>query len=527
MFLLKEFCEKIAAFLPDLLEFFEKSTSFYVQVHIKKIKKEKHGFLSDYDPERIVNGILKAATAVGGLWNKIDWLIPVTWKWKFYILFPEKLREKLIAIEIANIVTTVISYNPSYASAHNPPKLKEINTILVGVLNDYGLGSIANHYAIYNRGRILVQLGTITEKEFIGGCKPINQIKKTVSLYQDNNIGTVKKLCQAVKDGRFSELVEASDVYYKHQLEVVTQRFASLYKQDSDVIWLVWVAGPSSSGKTTTTNLFVDGLSKVGISTLQKEVDGYFPPAKEHPHTTFGDINFELPEHLNIQRLINNIIDLLQGKDVYPPYYDFKMQQSLTKEKPIHLFDKRVLVLDCLHGLEISHILENFIDRQRSKGIKIPKIKMFRIGLEALSPYTVLFGHHLSHTHIRMLRRCNRDVRNRSYNPLHTIAHWGLVRKGDFMGILPYFGTTDVLLETGLMIDLPVLAWGLKTHDLYDLSDSRINILKDEKRYVEYNRALKVRGIVEQMTIPTDEEIKNIPQNHLIQEFISKEKDEE
>jgi uridine kinase len=214
-----------------------------------------------------------------------------------------------------------------------------------------------------------------------------------------------------------------------------------------DRIRMMWVSGPSSSGKTTTTVKLTDRLQKQGLRFLMLNLDDYFWSLVEHPTDWINDRNYETPEALDIQLLNRHLRALLDGETIEKPIYSFKEGRRIAT-KPVKLEKDQILLLDCLHGL-YPPITE-----------EIEAATQFRVYIETQN---VLYeGDGKSErmtkfTDVRLIRRMLRDAHHRNHSPLLTILHWHYVRAGELFSIVPLSGIADHTVNGGFPFDLPAL----------------------------------------------------------------------
>jgi uridine kinase len=214
-----------------------------------------------------------------------------------------------------------------------------------------------------------------------------------------------------------------------------------------DKIRMMWVSGPSSSGKTTTTVKLTQRLEKQGLRFLMLNLDDYFWALIEHPTDWINDRNFETPEALDIQLLNQHLKALLDGKTIDKPVYSFKEGRRVSS-KPVKLERDQILLLDCLHGF-YPPITEG-----------IDPSTQFRVYIETMN---VLFEGDGStkrltkFTDVRLIRRMLRDVQHRNHSPLSTILHWHYVRSGELFSIIPLMGQADHVVNGGMPWDLVAL----------------------------------------------------------------------
>jgi uridine kinase len=209
----------------------------------------------------------------------------------------------------------------------------------------------------------------------------------------------------------------------------------------------MWVSGPSSSGKTTTTVKITERLQKQGLRFLMLNLDDYFWSLVEHPTDWINDRNYETPEALDIQLLNSHLTGLLAGETIEKPVYSFKEGRRIAS-KHIKLEPGQILLLDCLHGL-YPPITEG-----------IPASAQFRLYIETqnvLLEGDGASGRRTHFTDVRLLRRMLRDVQHRNHSPLLTILHWHYVRAGELFSIIPLSGSADHVVNGGFPFDLPAL----------------------------------------------------------------------
>jgi uridine kinase len=209
----------------------------------------------------------------------------------------------------------------------------------------------------------------------------------------------------------------------------------------------MWVSGPSSSGKTTTTVKLTQRLEKHGLRFLMLNLDDYFWSLVEHPTDWINDRNYETPEALDIQLLNLHLKALLEGQTIEKPVYSFK-EGRRTGTKPVKLEQSQILLLDCLHGL-YPPMTEGIDGRTQ-----------FRLYIETQNVMYEGDGSSQRLTRfpdVRLIRRMLRDVRHRNHSPLLTILHWHYVRAGELFSIIPLMGLADHVVNGGFPFDLPAL----------------------------------------------------------------------
>jgi uridine kinase len=210
---------------------------------------------------------------------------------------------------------------------------------------------------------------------------------------------------------------------------------------------MIWISGPSSSGKTTTTVKLTGRQEKSGLRFLMLNLDDYFWPLVEHPTDWINDRNYETPEALDIQLLNQHLRALLDGQTIEKPVYSFKEGRRIAT-KPVKLERDQILLLDCLHGF-YPPITEG-IDATAQFRLYIETLNVMYEGDGSTRRPTLL-------TDVRLIRRMLRDAHHRNHSALRTILHWHYVRYGELFSIIPLMGLGDHIINGGFPFDLPAL----------------------------------------------------------------------
>ena len=271
-------------------------------------------------------------------------------------------------------------------------------------------------------------------------------MEQTLAWNKQHGCDTVTGLNEIVRSGKIKPLVDESLALYEQSLDEAAQKVMGRVNA-GDKLRMMWVSGPSSSGKTTTTVKLTERLQKQGLRFLMLNLDDYFWSLVEHPTDWINDRNYETPEALDIQLLNGHLIGLLGGETIEKPIYSFK-EGRRTATKPVKLEPDQILLLDCLHGL-YPPITEG-----------IPASAQFRLYIETQNVLYEGDGSSRRRTHftdVRLLRRMLRDVQHRNHSPLLTILHWHYVRSGELFSIIPLSGLADHVVNGGFPFDLPAL----------------------------------------------------------------------
>ena len=466
---------------------------------IIKVQKRNRALVT-FDEGRIHHAIMRAAESIGGLQQ--DYLPAVNDKLFDAYAFDEKVAEFL-----ADAVVICLNSNPHHLIANFPPTIEDIQDLVIHVLRSYGFQSTADAYECYRWGRHWLREGAITDTQFVGNGFPKKRMDKTLEWNRRHGCDTVAGLNEIVRAGKLKPLVDESLAGYEDSLdEAAAKVMARLNAGDN--IRMMWVSGPSSSGKTTTTVKLTERLKRHGLKFHMLNLDDYFWALIEHPTDWINDLNFETPEALDIQLLNRHLKDLLDGKTIEKPVYSFKEGRRISS-KPVKLEPDEILLLDCLHGF-YPPITEG-----------IDATAQFRVYIETLNVLQEGDGsrHRLTKfTDIRLLRRMLRDLRHRNHSPLSTLLHWHYVRWGELFSIIPLMGLADHVVNGGLPFDLSVLKRSLLDTGQFPRPEDLAQYPGFLDAQIRYGR---LKSLLESVEGLTQEQIAAlIPGDAVIREFI-------
>jgi uridine kinase len=409
-----------------------------VQNRIIKVQKRNRALVT-FNGERICGAILRAAQSIGGFHQ--DFLPEINGT-----IFNACGSDQKIAEFMADTVILCLNSEAQHLIANFPPTIEGIQDKVLHVLRSYGLQNTADAYACYRWGRHWLREGAITKENFVGNGFPKERMDQTLKWNSAHGCDTVAGLNEVVRSGKLKPVIDESIARYEASLdEAATKVLARL--NAGDKIRMMWVSGPSSSGKTTTTVKLTQRLEKQGLRFLMLNLDDYFWSLVEHPTDWINDRNFETPEALDIQLLNQHLKALLAGETIEKPSYSFK-EGRRTSTKPVKLEKDQILLLDCLHGLYPP--MTEGIDASAQFKLYIEAMNVMYEGDGSTNRLTKF-------TDVRMVRRMLRDVQHRNYSPITTILHWHYVRAGELFSIIPLMGTADHVVNGGFPFDLPAL----------------------------------------------------------------------
>ena len=270
--------------------------------------------------------------------------------------------------------------------------------------------------------------------------KLFNEFKKYDEWSEKLGIENVSSLNNKVTKGNVDDIVLLSENIQNNSLFKISE---TIYNNKK--LKLILLAGPSSSGKTTTSKKLELFLKGFGLNPIAISIDNYFLDRDKTPILPDGSYDFESLNSINVELFNKNLKDLLDGKEVTLPVYNFITGKSELSDESIKLGEKEILIVEGLHAL--NEELTYSIDKKN-------KYKIYLCPLTVLS----LDNHNrIRTTDNRLLRRIVRDNRTRGYSASDTLSTWGKVREGEEKYVFPFQDEADVIFNTSLIYELGVL----------------------------------------------------------------------
>lgn len=261
--------------------------------------------------------------------------------------------------------------------------------------------------------------------------------EKKLSTLGVHYAGDINKI---VCDGDISDYIQKNEILYDENIREVVDKVV----KDKN-IKAIYISGPSSSGKTTTSKKLALYLNAKGYSTLVISTDDYFLDRKDTPKKEDGSYEYEAVEALDIKLFNSHIKSLLNGDEIIKPTYNFFTGEKEYKGKPISLKDNQILIVEGLHA--INERLSSSIDKKN-------KLKIY------ISPFTPIGldrHNHISTTDLRLLRRLVRDYKHRGYSAINTLETWKGMRSSEEEYVYPYQREAVMVINTSLSYEIGVL----------------------------------------------------------------------
>ena len=253
-------------------------------------------------------------------------------------------------------------------------------------------------------------------------------------------IDTVGDLNDAICRGEFNDLMLVQEALQERRISEIAQR---IYEQKH--VRFVMIAGPSSSGKTSFANRLSIQLRTYGLKPHPISLDNYFVNREMTPLNEDGSYNFECLEALDVEKFNSDMVDLLNGKTVDMPTFNFVTGKREMNGDTLKLTERDVLVIEGIHGLN------------EKMSYALPAESKFKIYISALTTLSVDAHNRIPTTDGRLIRRIVRDARTRGASAKHTIAMWDSVRRGEELNIFPFQEGADEMFNSAQIYELAVL----------------------------------------------------------------------
>lgn len=272
--------------------------------------------------------------------------------------------------------------------------------------------------------------------------------KKIFDIFQEhknwvNILGTpyVSDLNKIVKMNRQNELIQVSEALHEKKYAEIAD---DIYRK-KDKVKIVFLAGPSSSGKTTSCRRIATQLSVLGFKPLQISLDDYFVDRQLTPKDANGEYDFECLEALDLDYFNLQMKELLEGREIELPRFDFLQGCRTPSGKRIRMQDSSILIVEGIHALN-----------PKLSG-KIAGKNKYNIFVSALTQLAIDRHNIISSSDNRLIRRIVRDNNYRGYSAQETIMRWDSVRSGEEKHIFPFQENADSIFNSSLLYEIGVL----------------------------------------------------------------------
>lgn len=396
----------------------------------------------------------------------------------------------------------------TFEKFHMNPKVQLLKYREFDYINIYSLGWMRNYFygymvpstkylkvfdvKLFDTGIILLH----PNKFSVNSLPEYVEQPKLAKIYKESEIwgdimdtSYVWNLNDRVVDNSHPELIRISEALHEKKVAQIADMIHESNKR------LVLIAGPSSSGKTTFANRLLIQLRVNGLKPITISTDDYFVNRDRTPLDENGDYDFESIDAVDVELFNQNLSDLLSGKEVQMPTFNFKIGQREYLGKTLQITDDQPIIIEGIHGL--NEVLTSKIDKKDK----------FKIYISALTQLNIDDHNRIPTTDTRLIRRIVRDSKYRGHSAERTIGLWPSVRRGEERNIFPYQESADVMFNSALVYELAIL----KKHAeplLLDIDESSF-------AYSEAKRLLKFLSYF--VSIDDDQ---LVPYTSILKEFI-------
>ena len=326
--------------------------------------------------------------------------------------------------------------------------------------------------------------------EYVDREKIINAFDENYSLAKKLGIFNSADLNMACADGKISDIIKLTETISSNKLLELAKE---IYSRRS-TLKIVLIAGPSSSGKTTTAKKLAMFLKSFGMNPKSLSIDDYFLNREDTPKLENGEYDYESISAINIDLFNDHLTRLINGEEVSIPTYNFIKGKGEYLGNRIMLNNDDILIIEGLHA----------VNEDLTKAVA--KDRKYKVYISPLSDLNIDNHNMISNSDVRLLRRIVRDNRTRGYSAEDTIKTWDSVRDGEEKYIFPYQGDVNYVYNSSLIYEIGVLKLYAEPL-LYGIDNTSVY-------YEEVIRLLNFLNMF--VGIPTDE----IPNDSILREFI-------
>lgn len=337
----------------------------------------------------------------------------------------------------------------------------------------------------------------LPSEHFCGQIRDFVLQEKLFDIFQEHKewaeiitIQDIGCLNKAIKEGYGGGIIKISEALHERKFAEIASRIAHKNSKTK----LILLAGPSSSGKTTSSKRLAVQLAVCGIRSHILSLDNYFVDRDHTPLDENGNYDFEALNAIDLDFFNEQLRQMLDGKEIEIPKFDFQTGTRFFDGEKVLLGDRQVLIIEGIHALNPDLI--HGIDKSR----------LFRIFISALTAISIDDQNPISTTDNRLIRRMIRDSKYRGYSALETIRRWPSVRRGEEKNIFPNQENSDVMFNSALLYELAVL----KKYAEPLLK----SVPENQPEYAESLRLLKLLSFFKDID---DEEI---PPTSILREFL-------
>ncbi len=317
----------------------------------------------------------------------------------------------------------------------------------------------------------------------------LNTIEENDKQLTNQNINTSADLNKIISTGKYGDIIRISELLQNNNMLTIADTISK-----NKNLKLILIAGPSSSGKTTSARKMSLLLRSKGLNPVPISTDDFFIDVKKRELNSDGEPEKEKITVIDTNQFNNKVLDLLNGKEVYLPRFNFVEGKQELNSKPTKLEDNSVLIVEGIHAFN-EELTEMIPDKNK-----------FKIFICPLTPLNIDNHNLFSQEDNRLLRRIVRDNSTRGCSASTTLSMWKSVRNAEEQNIFPFVSDADAIINSSLSYELGVL----KTY----AEPLLFSVSEDDPNYDEAIRLINMFRVI--LGIPSE----NVPQDSIIREFI-------
>ena len=317
----------------------------------------------------------------------------------------------------------------------------------------------------------------------------IKEMSMWRTIFRENN---VTSLNEAIVSGKARYIVNLSETLHDHRYAEIANQIAA-----RPGVKLVLIAGPSSSGKTTSSKRLALHMRVNGLNPIVISLDDYFRNRVDTPLDANGDYDFECLEALDVPFLNEQLEELFAGRRVEIPKYDFASGSRKFVGQFLQLTENDVLIMEGIHGLNPALTPQ------------IPEDDKFKLYVSVLTPISIDERTRMSSRDYRLLRRMVRDNQFRGMSAEDTILRWPSVRAGEENYIHPFKKLADAEFNSGLFYEIPMLKC---------YAEPLLQVIRPSSP--AHGEAHRMLGLIRSVIAMTPIDVRHIPPTSIIREFI-------
>lgn len=392
--------------------------------------------------------------------------------------------EKIELLKTLGRYTYSVYFLEDTADSFYGPMLPSTSYLKTFELRPFGKGLCLQYPGLGQKDRIL----------------PMKKQSKLAAALDDHEkwsrvlgVSSVGSLNKAILEGHAREIINLAEARHERKYAAI----ADAIWQKHESVKIVFIAGPSSSGKTSSSLRLAQQCKILGLNPKVIELDNYFVDREHTPKDENGNYDFESLHAMDLDFLNAQLNDLLSGKEVEIPRFNFKTGVRTFEGNRMKLEKEDILIMEGIHALNPEMVPG------------VDQTRIFRVYASALTSLSLDENNNISTTDNRILRRMVRDNRVRGISPEETILRWSSVRRGENRNIFPFQENADVMFNSALVFELPMLK--------YYAEPLLRRISPTSPAYGEAVRLLKFLSYIVALS---PEEIAMIPPTSIMREFI-------